>query len=115
MKGKVGEVTRKFVSFGYNAINTKFSGDEGVDIVITDGDRKFIVQCKAMKGKVGPSFIRDFIGTIALQKASGGMVITLNGFSDNSLEISNYENLFLMKIQDFLLLEKNQLKKMIGW
>ncbi len=109
------EVTRKFVSFGYNAINPKFSGDEGVDVVITDGDRKFIVQCKAMKGKIGPAFIRDFIGTIALQKASGGMVITLNGFSDNSLEISNYENLFLMKIQDFLLLEKDQLRKMIGW
>ncbi|MBX4206001.1 restriction endonuclease [Candidatus Microgenomates bacterium] len=109
------EVTRKFVEFGYNAVNTKFSGDEGVDVIIRNGNKKFIVQCKAMKAKIGTPFVRDFIGTIAMQGASGGMIISLNDFSNNSLEISNYEHLYLMKIQDFLLLDKYQLRKIVGW
>ena len=89
------EVAKRFKQFGYNAVNTKLSGDEGVDVLITNNDRKFIVQCKAMKNKVGPSFVRDFIGTVGIQKASGGVMISLSGFSDKSLETSNYQNLFL--------------------
>src|SRR3989338_995232 len=99
------EVTKKLSQFGYNAVNTKLSGDEGVDIVINNRDKKFIVQCKAMKNKIGPSFVRDFIGTIGIQNASGGMIVSLNGFSDGSLDTSNYQNLHLLSIQDFILLD----------
>ena len=109
------EVTKKLSQFGYNAVNTKLSGDEGVDIVINNRDKKFIVQCKAMKSKIGPSFVRDFIGTIGIQNASGGMIVSLNGFSDGSLDTSNYQNLHLLSIQDFILLDEEKLNKIIGW
>ncbi len=109
------EVTKKLNEFGYDAVNTKLSGDEGVDIVIHNQDRKFIIQCKAMKSKIGPAYIRDFIGTISIQKASGGMIVSLNGFSNGSLETSNYSNLHLLSIQDLILMDKEQLNKIIGW
>ena len=109
------EIAKRLNQFGYNAVNTKLSGDEGVDIVINNRDKKFIVQCKAMKNKIGPSFVRDFIGTMGIQKASGGMLVSLNGFSDGSLDTSNYQNLYLISIQDFILLDKEKLNKIIGW
>lgn len=109
------EVTKRLNQFGYNAVNTKLSGDEGVDIVINNQDNKFIVQCKAMKNKIGPSFVRDFVGTMRIQNASGGMIVSLNGFSEGSLEASDYQNLYLLSIQDFILLDKEMLHKIIGW
>lgn len=109
------EVTKRFIDFGYNAVNTKFSGDEGVDVVITNGHKKFIVQCKAVKNKIGPSIVRDFVGTMSIQKAQGGMIISLNGFSCGSLEATNYESLHLVSITDFLLMSKLDLRKIIGF
>lgn len=109
------EITRRLNLLGYNAINTKLSGDEGVDIIINNQNRKFIIQCKAMKGKVGPSYVRDFIGTMEIQKAVGGMIVSLNGFSDGSLGASDRMNVYLLSIEDFILLDKYKLSKMIGW
>ena len=68
-----------------------------------------------MKNKIGPAYIRDFIGTISIQKASGGMIVSLNGFSNGSLETSNYSNLHLLSIRDFILMDKEQLNKIVGW
>ncbi|MDO8610183.1 MAG: restriction endonuclease [bacterium] len=109
------EIATRLSEFGYNVVSTKLSGDEGVDIVITNQNKKFIVQCKAMKSKIGPSFVRDFIGTIVIQNAYGGMIVSLNGFSDGSLNTSNYQNVYLLSIQDFILLDKEKLNKIIGW
>ncbi len=109
------EVTKRLNQFGYNAVNTKLSGDEGVDIVINNQNEKFILQCKAMKNKIGPAFVRDFVGTIGIQGATGGMIVSLSGFSDGALEAANYSNLHLLSIKEFILLEKAQLKLIIGW
>ncbi|MEK6646981.1 MAG: restriction endonuclease [Candidatus Firestonebacteria bacterium] len=110
------EVTKRLQRFGYNAINTKLSGDEGVDIVIWGQNKKFIIQCKASKNKIGPAYIRDFIGTIGIQNAAGGMIVSLNGFSSGSLEASsNYSNIYLFSIQDFILLDREKLERIIGY
>ena len=109
------EVTKRLRNFGYDAVNTKLSGDEGVDIVINNHDKKFIIQCKAIKNKIGPAYIRDFIGTISIQKALGGIIISLNGFSSGSLEVSDFSNLHLFSVQDFILMDKEQIGKIIGW
>ncbi len=109
------ETTKKLQGLGYNAINTKLSGDEGVDIEIINNHKKFVIQCKAMKSKIGPAFIRDFVGTIGIQGASGGMIVSLNGFSNGALEATNYNNLYLFSTKEFILLEKEQLTKIIGW
>ena len=109
------EVTKRLKQFGYGAVNTKLSGDEGVDIVVNNLDKKFIIQCKAMKDKIGPAFVRDFVGTISIQGATGGMIISLNGFSNGALEAANYSNLHLLSANEFILLEKIQLKQIIGW
>lgn len=109
------EVAKRLQGFGYDAINTKLSGDEGVDIVINNQNKKFIIQCKAMQNKIGPSFVRDFVGAMNIQAAQGGMIVSTNGFSKGALETANYSNLHLFSVKDFILLNEVELKNIIGW
>jgi len=109
------ETTKRLCELGYDALNTKLSGDEGVDVVIRNNNKKFIIQCKAMKSKIGPAFVRDFVGTIGIQGATGGMILSLNGFSFGAMEATNYSNLHLLSVNEFILLDRRELSKMIGW
>jgi restriction system protein len=50
---------------GWNAVVTKGSGDEGVDIVLKTSARTVLVQCKAHDKKIGPAPIRELYGTVS--------------------------------------------------
>ena len=75
-------VVELFRGMGHQAKRTGRSGDHGVDVVVkTKKGAKWIVQCKRWRRPVGESVIRDFYGTLQHEKASGGVVIAVSGFS----------------------------------
>ena len=58
------------------------SPDGGVDLVLRKGGQKTIVQCKHWKSQqVGVSIVRELLGAMTAQSASGGIVVTAGSYT----------------------------------
>jgi restriction system protein len=71
---------------GYRVAPTGAAGAEGgVDLVLTRGEERFLVQCKQWKTlEVGVRTLRDLYGTIEARAASGGFLVTSGTFSEEA-------------------------------
>ena len=71
-----------FSNFGYKVRVTSFSGDEGIDIFIFDGDNNATVgvQVKRYKGKISAEQIRSFVGALLLQGLTYGIYVTTGAY-----------------------------------
>lgn len=74
-------VAELFRKSGWTAALTKRSSDSGVDIIVTQGDIKAIVQCKRWKKNVGQPVIRDVLGAMIHEGADEAYVLTTSGFT----------------------------------
>jgi restriction system protein len=61
------------------------SADGGIDLVLTKGRERFLVQCKHWRAnKVGVSVVRELYGAMAAEGAVGGFVVTSGRFTDEA-------------------------------
>ena len=69
---------------GYTVTETGGGGaDGGVDLVLSKGGEKFLVQCKQWRAfKVGVDVVRELYGVMAARGAAGGFVVTSGRFTD---------------------------------
>jgi restriction system protein len=59
--------------------------DGGVDLVLTRGSDRYLVQCKQWKAyRVGVELVRELYGVIAARKAAGGFLVTSGAFTDEA-------------------------------
>ena len=59
--------------------------DGGVDLVMTKGHEKFLVQCKQWKAfRVGVDVVRELYGVMAAKGAADGFVVTSGRFTDDA-------------------------------
>jgi len=59
--------------------------DGGVDLVLSKGSEKFLVQCKQWKAyTVGVAVVRELYGVMTARNATGGVVVTSGSFSDDA-------------------------------
>lgn len=71
--------------------------DGGVDLVLTKGSEKFLVQCKQWRAyKVGVEVVRELYGVMAARGATGGFVVTSGRFSGDALAFARGRNLNLI-------------------
>lgn len=91
----VGEAFRQQ---GYLVTETGGGGpDGGVDVILTKGQEKFLVQCKQWKAfKVGVSVVRELYGVMAAQGATGGFVVTSGQFSTDAKAFAEGRNIQLL-------------------
>lgn len=75
-----GEAFRKM---GYRVQETGLGGaDDGVDLVLTRGGRRYVVHCKHWKrGRVGAPVVREMVGVALHAKAQGVIVVTCGQFT----------------------------------
>lgn len=67
---------------GYQATNTQYVADHGIDLEITGrGVRRGLVQCKRYRGTVGEPTIRDLYGTMMHERSDYGWLATTGGVS----------------------------------
>ena len=68
---------------GFSATEHILGGaDGGVDVMLTRGSERFLVQCKHWSTRaVGPSVVRELNGVIAARGAAGGFVVTSGSFT----------------------------------
>lgn len=76
---------------GYAVLETGGGGaDGGVDLILSKGSEKFLVQCKQWKAfKVGVDVVRELYGVMAAKGSAGGFVVTSGRFTE---EASNFAN-----------------------
>ncbi len=79
----VGEFFRRK---GFAVAETGGGGaDGGVDLIVTLGKDRYLVQCKQWKARqVGVSTVRELYGVMAAQGAAGGFVVTSGVFTDEA-------------------------------
>ncbi|WPB57368.1 restriction endonuclease [Xylophilus sp. GOD-11R] len=91
----VGEAFRRR---GYGLQETGGAGpDGGIDLVLTRGTEKFLVQCKQWKAfKVSVSTVRELYGVMAAEGAAGGFVVTSGTFTRDAGRFAMGRNIELI-------------------
>ncbi|CAD5366578.1 Restriction endonuclease [Rubrivivax sp. A210] len=91
----VGEAFRQQ---GYGVVESGGQGpDGGVDLVLTKGGEKFLVQCKQWRAfKVGVEVVREIYGVMAARGAAGGFVVTSGQFTDEAKAFASGRNVTLI-------------------
>ena len=92
-------VSEFFGRRGYAIKQTGGDGpDGGVDIVLSKGSDKYLVQCKQWKAyKVGVQVVRELHGVMAAQGAAGGFVVTAGEFSEDAKNFAEGLNIRLVE------------------
>lgn len=100
---------------GFGVAETGGGGaDGGVDLVLTKGSEKFLVQCKQWKAyRVGVEIVRELYGVMAAKGATGGFVVTSGSFSKDAREFADGRNVKLVDGQRLFGL-LNQAKQSLG-
>lgn len=83
---------------GYKVSETGGGGpDGGVDLVLTKGAEKFLVQCKQWKAfKVGVDVVRELYGVMAAKGAAGGFVVTSGSYTNDAKAFADGRNVKLV-------------------
>jgi restriction system protein len=83
---------------GYRVVETGQGGaDGGVDLVLSKGGEKFLVQCKQWRAfKVGVDVVRELYGVMAAKGAAGGFVVTSGRFTDEANSFAQGRNVVLV-------------------
>jgi restriction system protein len=71
--------------------------DGGVDLVLSQGSEKFLVQCKQWKAfKVSVTVVRELYGVMAARGAAGGFVVTSGRFTEDAIAFASGRNIQLI-------------------
>lgn len=75
--------------------------DGGVDLSMTKGGERFLVQCKQWKAyTVGVGVVRELYGVVASQGATGGFVVTSGRFTAEAHKFASGLNIQLIEGQE---------------
>lgn len=85
-----------FLKMGYYVEQTKISGDQGADLVLTKFGEKTIVQAKRYSAKVSNSAIQETVAALSYYNAQKGMVVTNNYFTDSASDLAEANNIELI-------------------
>lgn len=88
----------------YQVMETGGGGaDGGVDLVLTKGGEKFLVQCKQWKAyRVSVEIVRELYGVMAAQGAAGGFVVTSGRFTEDAVAFASGRNVKLVEGPELL-------------
>lgn len=83
---------------GYRVAETGGAGpDGGIDLVLSKGSEKFLVQCKQWKAfKVSVTVVRELYGVMAAKGAAGGFVVTSGMFTEDAAAFAAGRNITLI-------------------
>jgi restriction system protein len=83
----VGEAFRRQC---YSVLETGLGGaDGGVDLVLSRGGQRFLVQCKQYRAStVSVMVVREIFGVVAARKAAGAIVVTTGTFTKDAVDFA---------------------------
>lgn len=80
-------VASVFSDFGYKVRVTSYSGDDGIDIFILDGNDNDVVgiQVKRYKGRIEAEQLRSFAGALMLKGLTAGVFVTSGDYRSGAI------------------------------
>jgi len=100
------EIARLYTDLGYKVIKTKASDDEGIDLILSKGNEKILVQCKAYDKPLSPSAVREFYGAFR-STSEKGILVTIHGVSKSAFEWSRNKNIEFVSLSKLLELQNS--------
>lgn len=80
-------------------------GDQGLDLVIEDKGRHFIVQCKNYKGDITNEHVQQLCGAMQYYSANfnivGGVFITTSSFKKSAIDLAERSSIQLVDMDSF--------------
>jgi Restriction endonuclease len=89
----------------FNPRVTPGSADGGIDIEVTRGGLKGIVQCKAHVACVGPHVVRDLYGVIHHYGADFGIIVSRGGFSRGAIDFAREKPILFLDVSDLIAMQ----------
>lgn len=91
------QVAEGFRHRGYTVTETGGGGGRPVDMVLTRGHDRFLVDCKPWRTRaVGPAPVRELLALVRLQGASGGFIVSSGEFTDEARQLADGHKLQLI-------------------
>jgi HJR/Mrr/RecB family endonuclease len=94
--------------YRFNPKVTRGSADGGVDIEVSKGGRKGVVQCKAHAARVAPAIVRDLFGVMHHSNSDFGIIVSLGGFTKGAVEFAKNKPIFLLDCSDLIAMQEGQ-------
>ena len=85
-----------FSKLGYEVEPTKASGDMGVDLLLSKGVAKYVVQAKFYTGTVGFDAVKEAHTGKDIYKADKAVIVTNSNFTKQAIETAAKLNIILM-------------------
>ncbi len=99
------EIAALFRNHDYNVEVTPASGDKGVDIAMTKGDKLTIVQCKRHKRPVNPAVVRELYGALLHTGADEAILVCTAGFTSGVYDFAQDKPIELIGMDDIIRLQ----------
>ena len=96
------EVAEWFRKKGYNAKVTRYVGDGGIDIILTKGQQKALVQCKHYNGKVGVDPVRALFGVMSSEKVQKGYLACLHGATEGAADFAKKNGIIILTVENYI-------------
>lgn len=77
-----------FEALNYIVVQTKASGDQGADLLISKDNIKTVVQAKKYVGKVSNSAIQEVVASKSHYKCKEALVVTTSEFTKGAIELA---------------------------
>ena len=84
-----------FKLLGYVVIQTKLSGDQGADLIISKDGEKIVVQAKKYNGKVSNEAVQEVVAAKNHYKANKAIVVTNSSFTKSAIDLALSNNVEL--------------------
>ncbi len=92
----------------FNPRVTPGSADGGIDIEVTRGGLKGVVQCKAHVACVGPHVVRDLYGVIHHCGADFGIIVSRGGFSRGAIDFAKDKPILFLDVSDLIAMQEGR-------
>jgi restriction endonuclease len=92
----------------FNPIVTRGSADGGIDIEVTRGGLRGVVQCKAHVACVGPHVIRDLYGVTYHSRADFGIIVSRGGFSQGAIDFARDKPILFLDVADLIAMQEGR-------
>ena len=84
-----------YIKQGYEAYQTQFVGDQGVDVIAKKSEAVIAIQAKCYNSPVGNSAVQEVVAGKSLYNATESMVITNNTFTPQARKLAESNNVAL--------------------
>lgn len=96
----------KLKEVGWDAMVTKRSRDQGVDIVATKDGKKLVMQCKLYRRSIGNKAVQEISAGRIHERADYAVVATNSKFTDQAEQLASTNKVLLMHFRSIPMIDK---------